>query len=387
MFKKVEISLKKPVISSDKRGMNALKKLNFFKNRNVNHEDLMAQKAELTLVKNREQELEILLKEREKEASYLRKKVGLLEDENHHLKNGLSTVQSNLSDSVGNNNEALGQLGEIDTSFDFIRGESNEIASEVHALKGSVEKTSRFSHEIEEGANFILEAISNIAEIAMQSKLLSFNASVEAARAGEAGKGFAVVAEEVQRLSNSTSELLATIEQRTSSFSEIANVLKETSNSTLKTTESMIEKFDHFNEVIGDTTVKNKNSLSKVYATNDEIFMSLAKLDHILWKVNTYISILEGREAFTFVNHHNCRLGKWYNEGAGKENFSEVPSFRELDHCHERVHEGTREIFNFLHDVQGNIDEIADGAAKMEKASEQVFEGLDRILQEKKARS
>ncbi len=340
--------------------------------------------AQLSLVDKAEDEYKKKLVAKEGEIEILKRKVALLENENQNLKQGLGTVQSNLSDSVGNNNEALNQLDQIDSSFDSIRSESKNIVQQIYSLKKNVDETSRFSQEIEEGAQFILEAIGNISEIAMQSKLLSFNASVEAARAGEAGKGFSVVAQEVQRLSTSTSELLDTIEQRTSSFNEIANTLKQSSSSTLKTTEKMIKQIDRFDSVIDETTVKNKDSLAKVYATNDEVFMSLAKLDHILWKVNTYISILSCKETFSFVDHHNCRLGKWYYQGEGKKNFSHLSSFRLLEQSHERVHSGTKQIFKYLTDTDANIDLIAQGAMEMEKASEEVFKTLDLILQEKK---
>ena len=65
-------------------------------------------------------------------------------------------------------------------------------------------------------------------------------------------------------------------------------------------------KFDSFDHLINTTIEKNNISLQKIFATNDEVFMSLAKLDHILWKVNTYLSIIEGKPIFEFVDHHNC---------------------------------------------------------------------------------
>ena len=40
----------------------------------------------------------------------------------------------------------------------------------------------------------------------------------------------------------------------------------------------------------------------------------------------------------SFADHHNCRLGKWYEGGKGKELFGHTPSFAQLAAPHEAVH-------------------------------------------------
>lgn len=51
-----------------------------------------------------------------------------------------------------------------------------------------------------------------------------------------------------------------------------------------------------------------------------------------------------------FVDHHNCRLGKWYEQGDGKQIFSSPPSFRHMEHPHSEVHNNTMRIFELLKD-------------------------------------
>ena len=51
-----------------------------------------------------------------------------------------------------------------------------------------------------------------------------------------------------------------------------------------------------------------------------------------------YQLIFGGEHNFKPVDHHNCRLGKWYDTGLGKEQFSFVPSYKGLEKYHHIVH-------------------------------------------------
>lgn len=81
------------------------------------------------------------------------------------------------------------------------------------SLRETVSQTAQKVKCLGESSRQISKAVSLINQIAMQTKMLSLNASVEAARAGKEGRGFTVVAEEVRKLAIQSSEATKEIEQ------------------------------------------------------------------------------------------------------------------------------------------------------------------------------
>jgi hypothetical protein len=115
---------------------------------------------------------------------------------------------------------------------------------------------------------------------------------------------------------------------------------------------------------------------------NGGVFMSLAKLDHMVWKVNTYLSVNRRAPAFEFVDHHNCRLGKWYYEGEGKAYFSNCDHYTSLEQPHARVHDATKGVFELLEPQQRDYPALMQVLQQMEESSRQVFSHLDHIQSE-----
>jgi hypothetical protein len=133
-----------------------------------------------------------------------------------------------------------------------------------------------------------------------------------------------------------------------------------------------------FEKNLVDINQEVRGYFEDISMTTDSIFLGLAKLDHMLWKVNTYLSVCENTPAFEFVDHHNCRLGKWYYEGEGKAYFSSSANYPELEAPHAIVHESTREIFNQLGGTP-DYNKLMKTLEVMEEQSMAVFSKLDEI--------
>ncbi|MEJ2466272.1 MAG: methyl-accepting chemotaxis protein [Candidatus Thiodiazotropha sp.] len=300
--------------------------------------------------------------------------------ENQQLKAGLGIVQSDLAGSVVSAKQTLSCAKNVRSHF---TGMTTDIAKITEALddlaalsnhaEGSVKGMSTRATEI----SSILALIKGIAE---QTNLLALNAAIEAARAGEQGRGFAVVADEVRGLADKTQSAI-------SETNEVIQAMQQNVASVGGDSSRLIERISQvrgevqgFEQNLSEITGEVDGYFGDISVTTDSVFMGLAKLDHLLWKVNTYLSVNEGKPMFDFVDHHNCRLGKWYYEGEGKDFFSSSVHYKELERPHEIVHETTHEVFELL-GGERDYQALKRALHVMEEHSMEVFRKLDDIKQ------
>jgi len=93
------------------------------------------------------------------------------------------------------------QMHEITRSQEAIGAHTQGSLGAVSHARAAVESVGREVGGIVDTLHQVSDAAGQITQIALQTRLVAFNASVEAKRAGEAGRGFGVVADAVKDLS------------------------------------------------------------------------------------------------------------------------------------------------------------------------------------------
>ncbi len=306
----------------------------------------------------------------------------LFEAQNEGALPGLSAIQTSLAECVQDNNETLElssnierRFGEIAEKAQAIGISSSELALELSASREQVQTMSNRAGEI-------AQALEGIQRISHQTNLLALNAAVEAASAGDAGAGFAVVASEVKTLSARTEDIVSSVSLLLQRLSESSRAAQKAIDRADEHGRSTSANLEDLNEAMQQTIEDNRDAVKKVARNNDRVFVNLAKLDHVVWKINTYLSVLRNKPVFKYVDYHNCRLGKWYYEGEGRQHFADTRSYGDLERPHALVHQGTKQAFGHLQE-DGQLAELEAALELMEEGSRGVFAALDRILAER----
>lgn len=204
----------------------------------------------------------------------------------------LSEIANNVEVMSGDGKEMNLSVNNVSEYVEQLNVSSNEMKEKVELMsKGSAGMTEQISgiatkiNETNESIKHMAQILNVIEEIAVQTNLLSLNASIEAARAGEAGHGFAVVAGNIKTLAENTSAELNNIkdiiDSLTADFEEchrdIDNVVGSNKENA-SYTKQVIEQFDKVfsgisftNEKLVDINRITKNMTETVNDISDKV--------------------------------------------------------------------------------------------------------------------
>ncbi|BCD59700.1 MULTISPECIES: methyl-accepting chemotaxis protein [unclassified Nitratiruptor] len=301
---------------------------------------------------------------------------------------GLNVIKEDLLHSIKKVKEIVANSNNISNEAKDVNTLLDNVVAKLDQLLLLIHRSNKMTESLNKKAENVGDIIKLINDIADQTNLLALNAAIEAARAGELGKGFSVVADEVRKLAEKT-------QKSTEEVRKVLELLQSESRESVENAKSM-ERIanestglvEHFKNSLMDFTAHAARSKILADSIASTLTITKFKLDHVIFKNKIiYHNFFIGKVENPYVDEKHCDFGKWYYS-EGKEIYKEIPLYFEIEKPHTSLHGLAKEIIETIQQpdfdtyVLAHKDEIYNKFVALENASSQLFELLDRLLQE-----
>lgn len=272
----------------------------------------------------------------------------------------LNTEKDKIIELNEQNNKAMHSLESLVIEFNEAGKESSEIKKQMTHLKSSLVE--------------INDAIKDIQKIANHTNLIAINSAIEAARVGEAGRGFSVISKEVRQLAENVKTCTNHIFLQTETLQRNGSTVDISIEEQL----AIITKITkHINEVvysIKGVIEKSAAMKSIIDYISNLLFLSIIKMDHVIWKIELYKKLSENKLDEALTSYSQCRLGKWYYGDNGKC-FAHLTGYKNLEEPHQMLHNSG--VLAIEYSVSGDHDHMSLALKRMELASDEVMNQLE----------
>lgn len=200
------------------------------------------------------------------------------------LANNATELAGAVSDLTQKGNEANETMLQLVEQADAGQKDMGAVQNNMSSISSSMDEMNEVVVTVGESAEKITGIVEMIDSIAMQTNLLSLNASIEAARAGEAGKGFAVVAGEIAKLATDSSEsagkIAEIIEDITAQIKTLSEKSQENVNAIGASTEAVTTAGETFEKIFSDLSATGgvMREMMKMMSDVDGIASSVAAI-------------------------------------------------------------------------------------------------------------